>query len=59
MGKKYIIKYLRTGKIEVIDEDYCSRIFTKEDYIKEGMYGKEDQYKYFYEHPEELKDKNI
>ena len=59
MGKKHTIKYLRTGKIEIIDEDDCSRMFTEEDYIKSGMWGRDKQYKYFCEHPEEIEDEKL
>ena len=34
MGKKLRLKDIETGKVEIIDEDECSRIFTVNDYKK-------------------------
>lgn len=53
MGKTHKVKDIKTGKIEYWDEDNCG-IFTEEDYIKCGARGKEAQYKYFCEHPDEI-----
>ena len=59
MGKKHVIKYVRTGKTEIIDEDDCSRVFTADDFIKCGLWGRDKQYKYFCEHPEEIEDQKL
>lgn len=59
MGKKLRLKDIETGKIEIIDEDECSRIFTVDDYKKSGLYGRQEQYKYFCEHPEEIEDEKL
>lgn len=56
MGKKTTLISERTGKEFKVDEDECT-ILTYKDFAKSGYWGKQEQYKYFYEHPEELKDK--
>ena len=58
MGKKLRLKDVDTGKIEIIDEDECFFL----DYnklIKKGRFGREKQYKYFCEHPEEIEDQKL
>ena len=59
MGKKLRLKDIETGKIEIIDEDECSRIFTIDDYKKSGLYGRQEQYKYFCEHSDEIEDEKL
>lgn len=52
MGKKLRLRDPKTGKVEVIDEDECFFL----DYnklIKKGRFGRDKQYKYFCEHPED------
>ena len=57
--KKHIIKYLDTGKIDVLDDNNDHAIFTAKDFIKSGLWGREKQYKYFCEHPEEIEDQKL
>ena len=58
MGKKIRLRNIETGKIEVWDEDDCGT-FTADDFIKCGMWGRDKQYKYFCEHPEEIEDEKL
>ena len=52
------LKDPKTGKISIIDLNNCG-VFTESDYIKCGARGKEAQYKYFCEHPEEIEDRKL
>ena len=58
MGKKIKIKCLRTGKVEYVDEEDLMPV-TREAFIKDGYLGREAQYKYFCEHPEEIVDQKL
>jgi hypothetical protein len=58
MGKKIKVKCIRTGKVEYVNEEDLLMI-TKEDLIRGGYYGREEQYKYFCEHPEEIEDQKL
>ena len=58
MGKKTRLRDIRTGKIIIVDEDNCY-ITTYADMVKSGIFGKEKQYKYFCEHPEEIEDQRL
>ena len=58
MGKKIKIISKETGKIRYVDKENLA-FFTKENFAKEGLYGREEQYKYFCEHPEEIEDQKL
>ena len=58
MGKKRTIIDKKTKKKYIIDEDECF-IFTHDELEKAGKFGKEQQYKYFCEHPEEIEDQKL
>jgi len=55
MGKKTRLRDIKTGKIIIVDEDTCFTT-TYAEMVKSGIFGKEKQYKYFCEHPEEIED---
>lgn len=58
MGKKTTLISERTGKEFKVDEDECT-ILTYKDFAKSGYWGKQEQYKYFCEHPEEIEDEKL
>lgn len=58
MGRKHTFKYLDTGKTETFDEDDFSQ-YSRESMAKAGYLGKKAQYKYFSEHPDEIKDQKL
>lgn len=59
MGKKRTFIDLETGKEFTVDMDNCFTL-TYKDFAKSGYWGRQEQYKYFCEHSEEIKDeKNI
>ena len=58
MGKKLRYTELETGRKIVVDEDNCY-ITTYADMVKSGIFGRQKQYKYFCEHPEEIIDEKF
>lgn len=58
MGRKIRYTDPKTKEKIVVDEDNCY-ITTYADMVKSGIFGKEKQYKYFCEHPEEIEDQRL
>ena len=58
MGKKRTLINIKTGERFTIDEDSCY-ITTCDELIKSGGLGRQEQYKYFCEHPEEIEDQKL
>ena len=58
MGKKTKLKDVKTGKIIIVDEDTCYTT-TYAEMVKSGIFGRKDQYKYFYEHPDEIENQKL
>jgi len=58
MGKK--IKYTepKTRRKIIVDEDNCY-ITTYADMVKSGIFGRQELYKYFCKHPEEIEDQKL
>lgn len=58
MGKKLKLEDPKTGKVEWVDEDNIT-VITYEECVKRGDFGRMEQYKYFSEHPNEIKDQKL
>ena len=58
MGKKVKVYYPKTKKTEWVDEDNIGFVSFEES-VKRGDYGREEQYKYFSSHPDEIEDQKL
>lgn len=58
MGKKTRLRDIETGEIIIVDEDNCFTT-TYADMVKSGIFGRQELYKYFCKHPEEIEDQKL